>query len=54
MYLAFKNFKIKRKQGNQSNKNEETSTTDAFGVSSSGNKAWLMSLEVEMHRVRAS
>ena len=32
MYLAFKNFKIKRIYGNQSNKKQETSTTDAFAV----------------------
>ena len=32
IYLAFKNLQIKRKQGNQSNKKQETSTSDAFGV----------------------
>ena len=51
MYLAFKNLKIKRKQGNQSEEKQEASTTDAFVVSSSGNKVCLMSLEVEMHKV---
>ena len=51
MYLAFKNLKIDRKQGNQSNEKQETSTTDAFGVQSSGNKTSLMALGVEMHKV---
>ena len=32
LYLAFKNLRIKRKQGNQSTKKQETSMTDAFGV----------------------
>ena len=32
MYLAFKNLKVKRKQGNQLNQKEETGTTDVFGV----------------------
>ena len=31
-YLAFKNFKTKREQGNHLNKKQETSMTDAFGV----------------------
>ena len=32
MYLAFKNFKTKRKKGNQPNKKQEKSMTDAFKV----------------------
>ena len=32
MYLAFKNLKKNRKNGNKSNEKRETSTTDAFGV----------------------
>ena len=32
MYLASKKLNIKRKQGNDTNKKQETSATDAFGV----------------------
>ena len=51
MYLAFKNLKIKRKEGNHSSEKQETSKTDTFGVWSSGKNVCLMSLEVQIHKV---
>ena len=45
MYLGFKNLKKTRKNGNKSNEKRETSTTDAFGVWSSGNTVCLKRLK---------
>ena len=52
LYAAFKNLKIRLKEGNEWLQSKKESIADVFGGSNAGTNVRVICLEVEMHESR--